>query len=72
MITGSSKSRKPTSFNPIIITIAAINKPKYPPAKDTKTLPVTAQTIPITENTIAVPSTKNINCSNVRAGFSFE
>lgn len=36
----------------------ARNIPKYPPANDIKTLPVIAQIIPITENTIAVPKTK--------------
>ena len=50
----------------------AKNIPKYPPAKDMKTFPVIAQIIPIIENTIAVPKTKNSNCTNVLIGFSLE
>ena len=64
-MTGMSKSRIPTSFKPIIRTIEASTRPKYPPANDTKTFPVKAQIIPIIENTIAVPSTKNNICKNV-------
>ncbi len=59
IITGISKSKIPNSFNPIIMRIEATIKPKYPPAKVTKTFPVRAQITPITENTIAVPNTKN-------------
>ena len=65
IITGRSKSKIPTSFNPITSTRDARTSPKYPPANDTKTFPVNAQIIPITENTIAVPNTKNNICKNV-------
>ena len=72
IITGSSKSNTPISFKPITIMIPARNIPKYPPANEIKTLPVIAQIIPIIENTIAVPNTKNNNCTNVLSGFSLE
>ena len=60
IITGSSKSRTPNSFNPMTRIIALKNIPKYPPAKEIKTLPVIAHAIPIIEKIIAMPITKNI------------
>lgn len=68
--TGNSKSRKPTSFKPIIIKTDATISAKN--GDVTKTLPVIAQIMPIPEKTIAVPSTKNNICISVVEVFSFE
>lgn len=69
--TGNSKSNTPVSFKPITRIIPAIKIPKYPPAKDMKTLPVTAQIIPIIEKTIAIPITNAIICNSVFGRFFF-
>ena len=72
IIVGISKSRNPKSFKPIINNKDAIIRVKYAPKADAKTVPVTAQIIPIIVKTIAVPSIKQHNCKNVTNGVSFE
>ena len=61
IITGISKSNKPVILSPITIKSDAIISVKYPPSAEANTLPVTAQIIPIIENTIAVPHIKKHN-----------
>lgn len=60
-ITGISKSSISKSFNPITSNNEAIMRVKYPPRAEAKTLPVIAQIIPITLNTMAVPNIKKHN-----------
>lgn len=72
IIIGKSKSKIPVIFKPITINNDAIISVKYPPKADAKTLPVTAQIIPITENTIAVPNIKKQSWMNVLRGVSLE
>ena len=72
IITGMSNSNKLVSFNPITSKSDAIISVKYPPRVEANTLPVTAQIIPITENTIAVPSIKQKSCIKVLKGVSLE
>ena len=72
IIVGISMSRISNSFRPKTRSKDAINKVKYAPKADAKTLPVTAQKTPITVNTIAVPKIKQHNCKSVLNGVSFE
>ena len=72
IIVGVSKSRISKSFNPMTNKSDATIKVKYPPIAEAKTLPVRAQTTPITVNTIAVPKIKQQSCKNVLKGVSFE
>ena len=59
--TGISKSNSPVLLSPITIKSDAIISVQYPPNAEANTLPVTAQIIPIIENTIAVPNIKKHN-----------
>ena len=72
IIVGVSKSRISSSFRPKTKSKDAINKVKYAPKAEAKTLPVTAQKTPIIVNTIAVPKIKQHNCKSVLNGVSFE
>ena len=72
IIVGVSKSKKPKSFKPITRSNDAINRVKYPPMDDAKTLPVTAHATPIIVKTIAVPKIKQLNCKKVLNGVSLE
>ena len=70
--TGKLKSKTPITFNHIMINKEAIINKKYVGATDTNARPVKAHIIPITENTIDVPKTKNNICISVFVGLSFE
>jgi len=72
IIVGISKSSSPKSFKPKTRSKDAIMSVKYPPRADAKTLPVTAQIIPIIENTIAVPRIKQQSWRKVTKGVSLE
>lgn len=72
IIVGVSKSRISKSFNPMTNKSDAMISVKYPPIAEAKTLPVRAQTTPITVNTIAVPKIKQQSCKKVLKGVSFE
>ena len=72
MTTGISKSNSPVILSPITINKDAIISVKYPPKADAKTLPVTAQSIPIIEKIIAVPNIKKHNWIKVLKGVSLE
>ncbi len=69
---GVSNSNISRSFKPITKSNDAIISVKYPPNDDENTLPVNAQAIPISVNTIAVPKMKQHNCKNVLNGVSLE
>lgn len=70
--TGKLKSSNPMMFKPITISKDANNKIKYVGAKETKTLPVTAQRTPIVAKTREDPKTKNTICNNVLSGVPSE
>lgn len=72
IITGISKSNKFVNFNPITKSNEAITRVKYAPKAEAKTLPVTAQIIPIIVKTIAVPKIKKQSWTNVLNGVSLE
>ena len=72
IIVGVSKSNSSRSLSPITNSNDAIAIVKYPPIDDAKTFPVSAQAIPISVNTIAVPRIKQHNCKKVLKGVSFE
>ena len=72
IITGISKSKIPMILSPITIKRDAIIRVKYPPKTDAKTLPVMAQSTPITVKTTEVPRIKQLSCTKVRNGVSLE
>ena len=72
IIVGVSNSRISRSFSPITNSKDAIATVKYPPIEDAKTFPVSAQAIPMSVKTIAVPSIKQQSCIKVLSGVSLE